>query len=139
MKTTDIRISGAAALLQALSDHKIDHVFSNAGTDFAPIIEAIVAMNNDGVSCPHFVTVPHETVAVSMAHGHCIQSGKTSAAMVAYNGRHSERSDGSHQCRMRQYPVAALGRGARQYLKQDKTHRGRGIFIGDKRASIREG
>jgi thiamine pyrophosphate-dependent acetolactate synthase large subunit-like protein len=32
MKTTDIRISGAAALLQALSDHKIDHVFSNAGT-----------------------------------------------------------------------------------------------------------
>lgn len=82
MATTDVNNSGAAALLRSLTDHAVDYVFANAGTDFAPIIEALVAMEKTGEHTPRFLTMPHETVAISMAHGYYAMSGKIPVAMV---------------------------------------------------------
>lgn len=56
--------SVAANYLQALLDRGIDHVFANAGTDTAPIIEALVTARNAGIKTPEFLTVPHENVAI---------------------------------------------------------------------------
>ena len=38
----------AEAYLCALKTHGVDYVFANAGTDFAPIIEALVQDNDTG-------------------------------------------------------------------------------------------
>ncbi|HTQ98331.1 MAG TPA: thiamine pyrophosphate-requiring protein, partial [Candidatus Acidoferrum sp.] len=74
--------SVASNYLQALLDRGIDYVFANAGTDTAPIIEALVAAKNAGVKTPQFLTVPHENVAISMAHGYFLATGKPAAVMV---------------------------------------------------------
>lgn len=74
--------SVAGSYLQALSDRGIEYVFANAGTDFAPIIEALVAAREAGRPAPEFLTVPHENVAISMAHGYYLSSGKPAAVMV---------------------------------------------------------
>lgn len=74
--------SVATNYLQALLDRGIDYVFANAGTDTAPIIEALVAARNAGVKTPEFLTVPHENVAISMAHGYFLATGKPAAVMV---------------------------------------------------------
>ena len=74
--------SVAANYLQALLDRGIDHVFANAGTDTAPIIEALVTARNAGIKTPEFLTVPHENVAISMAHGYFLATGKPAAVMV---------------------------------------------------------
>jgi acetolactate synthase-1/2/3 large subunit len=75
----------AKAYLRALKKGGIDHVFANAGTDFAPVIEALVDSERTGDDIPRFVTVPHENVAVSMAHGLHRVTGKPSAVMVHVN------------------------------------------------------
>ena len=75
----------AKAYLRALKKNGIEYVFANAGTDFAPIIEALVDSERTGDDIPRFVTVPHENVAVSMAHGLHRVTGKPSAVMVHVN------------------------------------------------------
>lgn len=79
---SDTQHAVASNYLQALLDRGIEYVFANAGTDFAPIIEALVAAQNAGVKTPQFITVPHENVAISMAHGYFLATGKPAAVMV---------------------------------------------------------
>jgi acetolactate synthase-1/2/3 large subunit len=79
---SDVKRSVASNYLQALLDRGIEYVFANAGTDFAPIIEALVYAKNNGIKVPEFVTVPHENVAISMAHGYFLATGKPAAVMV---------------------------------------------------------
>ena len=72
----------AADFLTALWDHGIEYVFANPGTDFAPIIEALVAFSQQGRPTPKFVTVPHENVAIAMAQGYYQIARKPAAVMV---------------------------------------------------------
>ena len=71
----------AEAFLARLGERGIDYVFANAGTDFAPIIEA-VSRNSGGRKYPRFITVPHENVAMAMANGYYRVAGKPAAVML---------------------------------------------------------
>jgi acetolactate synthase-1/2/3 large subunit len=72
----------AEAYIRRLADRGIEYVFANAGTDFAPIIEAISRNAGSDRKIPKFITVPHENVAMAMAHGYYRASGKPAAVMV---------------------------------------------------------
>lgn len=74
--------SVAVRFLSALAEFNIKTIFANAGTDFAPLIEASVALRAEGKRTPDFVTVPHENVAVSMAIGHYRATGMLAVVMV---------------------------------------------------------
>lgn len=74
--------SVAASFLDALLARGIRHVFANAGTDFAPVIEALVQAAERGHEVPKFHTVPHENVAMAMAHGYYLATGQPAAVMV---------------------------------------------------------
>ena len=69
----------AEAFLARLAERGVDYVFANAGTDFAPIIEALSRKNG---KYPRFVTVPHENLAMAMANGYYRMAGKPAAVMV---------------------------------------------------------
>jgi acetolactate synthase-1/2/3 large subunit len=71
---------GAEAYLSRLADRGIEYVFANAGTDFAPIVEALSRPGQR--KYPRFITVPHENVAMAMAHGYYRTCGKPAAVMV---------------------------------------------------------
>ena len=75
--------TGAEALLESMKAAGIDYLFANAGTDFPPIIEALMRLDPSRVPVP--VTIPHETAAVAMAHGAYLVSGRTQAVMVHVN------------------------------------------------------
>lgn len=76
--------TGAEAILTSLKLNKIDYLFANPGSDFAPIIEAYA---NNGISSqiPQCVTAPHETICVGMAHGYFLATGQMQAVMVHVN------------------------------------------------------
>ncbi len=74
----------AEAFLRRLAERGVDYLFANAGTDFASIVEAI-ARNNGQVRYPRAITVPHENVAMAMAHGYYRTCGKPAAVMVHVN------------------------------------------------------
>ena len=61
--------SVAAAYLALLAHRGVDYLFGNAGTDFAPLIEAYAQAAQTGVAVPRPMLATHENVAVSMAHG----------------------------------------------------------------------
>ena len=70
----------AEAYIARLGERGIEYVFANAGTDFAPIVEAL--SHTGSAKVPRFMTVPHENVAMAMAHGYYRISGKPAAVMV---------------------------------------------------------
>src|SRR4051812_33375325 len=70
----------AQAYIARLAERGVDYVFANAGTDFAPIVEALA--HATGAKAPRFITVPHENVAMAMAHGYYRITGKPAAVMV---------------------------------------------------------
>lgn len=76
------QVTVAQSFLRALKRQGVDYVFANAGTDFAPIIEALVHLAPQQTELPTFLTVPHENLAVAMAHGYHLVSKKPAAAMV---------------------------------------------------------
>ena len=71
--------------MQALAERNIRYVFANAGTDFPPVIEALVSAAESGRPVPEFMTVPHENVAMAMAHGYYRIAGQPAAVMVHVN------------------------------------------------------
>jgi acetolactate synthase I/II/III large subunit len=74
--------STAEAYLELLAARGVEYLFANAGTDFAPIIEAYARRSALGLAGPRPLTVPHEVVAVSMAHGYAMVTGRPQVVMV---------------------------------------------------------
>jgi len=81
-RQTQASVSSAEVFLDTLVKLGIRHVFANAGTDFAPVIEGMLAARDAGRPLPKFHTIPHENLAVAMAHGYYLASGEPAAAMV---------------------------------------------------------
>jgi acetolactate synthase-1/2/3 large subunit len=75
----------AEAYLALLKARGVDWLFANAGTDFAPIIEALARAAQAGIAMPEPVVVPHENAAVGMAHGYYLLTGRPQAVMVHVN------------------------------------------------------
>src|SRR5207253_2824099 len=74
--------STAEAYLELLAARGVEYLFGNAGTDFAPIIEAYARRGAHGQLLPRPITVPHEAPAVGMAHGYAMITGRPQAVMV---------------------------------------------------------
>ena len=77
--------TGADALLERLAELGIDTLFANAGTDFPPIVEALAKDAARGRNTVKAIAVPHENLAVSMAYGHYLVSGRPQAIMLHVN------------------------------------------------------
>ena len=75
----------ADAYLAVLADRGVDYLFANAGTDFAPLIEALAKAQALGTPIPEPVTCPHENTAQHMAIGHYLVSGRPQMTMMHVN------------------------------------------------------
>ncbi|MGC9197143.1 MAG: thiamine pyrophosphate-requiring protein [Syntrophobacteraceae bacterium] len=75
----------AQAYLKLLGERGVEYLFANAGTDFAPLIDAFACYAAMGQTTVKPVAVPHENVAVAMAHGYYLATGKPQAVMVHVN------------------------------------------------------
>jgi acetolactate synthase-1/2/3 large subunit len=75
----------AEAFLQSLHEHGVDFLFANPGTDFPPIVEAYGRAARGNVKVPAAVVVPHENLAVAMAHGAYAMTGRAQAVMLHVN------------------------------------------------------
>jgi acetolactate synthase-1/2/3 large subunit len=81
MKPVETR-TVAAAYLELLAERGIDYLFGNAGTDFAPLIEAYAQAAQTSGAAPRPMLATHENLAVTMAHGYAMVSRRIPAVMV---------------------------------------------------------
>ncbi|MFD6453132.1 thiamine pyrophosphate-requiring protein [Nocardia sp. NPDC060220] len=78
--------TAATRYLTALAEQGIEWFFVNAGTDFAPIVEAYADNKQEGgPTLPIPVLCAHENLAGGMAHGAALVTGRPQALMLHVN------------------------------------------------------
>src|SRR5260370_10190380 len=74
--------SASTALLDALSQAGVTHIFANFGSDHPALVEAIAEARAHGRAIPMIVTSPNEMVALSCAHGAAQLTGRAQAVVL---------------------------------------------------------
>jgi acetolactate synthase I/II/III large subunit len=74
--------SAAHYFLEGLADLGLDYIFANLGTDHVSIIEELARWDQEGRPHPRVILCPHETVAVHMAGGYALATGRGQAVLV---------------------------------------------------------
>ncbi|MDJ0824006.1 MAG: thiamine pyrophosphate-requiring protein [Rhodobacter sp.] len=101
--TTSLTAGGALfAKLKALG---VDYVFANSGTDFPPVIEGLIEARDKGIDLPQALTIPHEHIAVGMAHGFFQITGRAQAVMLHTNVGLSNGATGAINAACDQVPM----------------------------------
>jgi len=77
--------SVADVYLERLAARGVEYLFGNAGSDFAPLIEAFARAAALGRAVPRPITVPHENVAVALAMGYTMVTGRPQVVMLHTN------------------------------------------------------
>ncbi len=81
----ELAITAGGAIFQRLRQLGVDVVLVNSGTDFPPIIEGLAEAETHGIDVPRSIVVPHEHVAMGIAHGYFVASGRAQAVMLHTN------------------------------------------------------
>jgi acetolactate synthase-1/2/3 large subunit len=76
------RHSTAHHFLEGLVDLGVEYIFANLGTDHVSLIEALARWDSEGRKHPEMVLCPHEIVAVHMAAGYALATGRGQAVLV---------------------------------------------------------
>jgi len=93
-QTRTVRIENTAqAYLELLEALGVRYFFANTGSDFPSIVDAFARRAKEGKTAPRPILIPHETCAVSMAHGYHLVTGEPPVVMV-----HSTVGTGNALC-----------------------------------------
>jgi len=76
------RHSTAHHFLEGLVDLGVEYIFANLGTDHVSLIEALARWDDEGRKHPEMILCPHEVVAVHMAAGYALATGRAQAVFV---------------------------------------------------------
>src|SRR5258708_38535847 len=74
--------SAANYLIEGLGEVGIEVLFSNLGTDHAPLIEAMAGRKRRGQPVPKMIHCPHENTAAHMAGGYAMVTGRGQGVLV---------------------------------------------------------
>ena len=102
------RITAGGAIFGRLKALGVTHVFVNSGTDFPPIIEGLAQAEAAGVDLPQALTIPHEHVAMGMAHGAWLATGQLQAAILHTNVGLANGAIGAINAAMDQVPLLLM-------------------------------
>jgi len=72
----------ADLLLETLRELGIDTIFGNFGSDHPALLEALAHARQAGLDVPAVVLCPHETTALSAAHGRALATGRPQVVAV---------------------------------------------------------
>ena len=76
------RHTTAHYFLEGLVDLGVEYIFANLGTDHVSLIEELARWDSEGRQHPQVVLCPHEVVAVHMAGGYALATGRAQAVLV---------------------------------------------------------
>jgi acetolactate synthase-1/2/3 large subunit len=76
------RHSTAHYFLEGLVDLGVEYIFANLGTDHVSLIEELARWDSEGRKHPEIILCPHEIVAVHMAGGYALATGRGQAVLV---------------------------------------------------------
>ncbi len=75
-------LDGGDAILEAIRDLKVEYILSSPGTEWASIWEAMANQIYQGKDGPKFMDCWHETLAVDIACGYTLATGRMQAVLL---------------------------------------------------------
>src|SRR5246127_2648118 len=75
-------LGGGEAILEAFRKLKIDYIMSSPGSEWSPVWEALVRQKLGNRAGPTYMDSQHETLAVNMATGYTLVTGRPQAVLV---------------------------------------------------------
>jgi acetolactate synthase-1/2/3 large subunit len=85
MNTTVARkntVDGGEAVVEACRKLGVDYIISSPGTEWAPVWEAMANQKQQGRNGPTFMDCWHETLAVNVATGYTLATGRMQAVLL---------------------------------------------------------
>ena len=79
MKNT---LDGGEAVLEACRKLNVEYIVSSPGTEWAPVWEAMARQIKQGRNGPAFMDCWHETLAVDIAAGYTLATGRMQAVLL---------------------------------------------------------
>jgi acetolactate synthase-1/2/3 large subunit len=111
-------LDGGEAILEAFRKLKIDYIMSSPGSEWSPIWEALARQQLGKKPGPTFIESWHETLAVNMASGYTLITGKPQAVLLHAGVGMLQGSMGVHGALQNEIPMVVMS-GESQTLGED--------------------
>jgi acetolactate synthase-1/2/3 large subunit len=120
--------TGASALIEALVDAGVSHLFVNLGSDHPGIVEAVAQARATGRPVPKVITCPNEMVALTCAQGFVQITGRAQAVLVHVDCGTQAMAGAIHNVAKCRVPVLIFA-GASPYTQEGELKGSRNEFI----------
>jgi acetolactate synthase I/II/III large subunit len=101
-------MDGGEAILEAFRKLKIDYIMSSPGSEWSPVWEALVRQKLGNHSGPTYIDSWHETLAVNMATGYTLITGRPQAVLVHAGVGLLQGSMGVHGAMQAEVPMIVM-------------------------------
>ncbi|MFZ3354038.1 MAG: thiamine pyrophosphate-dependent enzyme [Xanthobacteraceae bacterium] len=101
-------MDGGEAILEAFRKLKIDYIMSSPGSEWSPVWEALARQKLGNHSGPTYVDAWHETLAVNMATGYTLITGRPQAVLVHAGVGLLQGSMGVHGAMQSEVPMIVM-------------------------------
>ena len=111
-------MDGGEAILEAFRKLKIDYIMSSPGSEWSPVWEALARQKLGNGQGPTYIDAWHETLAVNMATGYTLMTGRPQAVLVHAGVGLLQGSMGVHGALQSEVPMIVMS-GKSQTLGED--------------------
>ncbi len=101
-------MDGGEAILEAFRKLKIDYIMSSPGSEWSPVWEALVRQKLGNHQGPTYIDAWHETLAVNMATGYTLITGRPQAVLVHAGVGLLQGSMGVHGALQSEVPMIVM-------------------------------
>ncbi len=101
-------LDGGEAILEAFRKLKIDYIMSSPGSEWSPLWEALARQKLDNKPGPTFIESWHENVAVNMATGYTLMTGRPQAVLLHAAVGMLQGSMGVHGAMQNEVPMVVM-------------------------------
>jgi acetolactate synthase-1/2/3 large subunit len=99
------RLDGGEALLEAFRSLGIDFIISSPGSEWAPVWEALARQTVNSAAGPRYIDVWHETLAVDIAIGYTLYTGRMQAVLLHAGAGLLQGTCGIHGAQLAEVPL----------------------------------
>jgi thiamine pyrophosphate-dependent acetolactate synthase large subunit-like protein len=112
-------LDGGEAIVEACRKLEVDYILSSPGTEWAPVWEAMANQDRDSRNGPVFMDCWHETLAVDIAAGYTLATGKMQAVLLHAGSGLLQGAMGIHGAWLAGVPMVVISGESMTYGEQD--------------------
>jgi acetolactate synthase-1/2/3 large subunit len=111
-------VDGGEAVLEAFRNLGIRYIVSSPGSEWGSVWEAIARQKVSGAAGPEYLSCWHETLAVNIAMGYTLATGRMQAVMLHAGVGLLQGSAGIHSAHIQNVPMVVLSGESLSYGEQ---------------------